>query len=221
MLDRAASDSSQGLCLFLLGTFRVSVGSQAIDNAKWRRRKASALLKILALAPAHHLHCEHIINLLWPDASPEDGANNFHQALYLARHILDPKNTRSPHWLRLEDDFLSLSSDEPIWIDVEAFEAMATEARRSHAPAAYRQALDLYSGELLPEDRYADWTITRREALQQEYISLLLGLAETYRARHQHEAAIDALKQVVASEPNQALPRWWASPLTKTAGCML
>ncbi len=201
MLNLASADSNPALRLFLLGTFRVSVGTQVIDHAKWRRRKASALLKILALAPAHHLHREQIIDLLWPNARPEDGANNFHQALYLARHVLDPKNTRSQHWLRLEDDFLSLSSDGPVWVDVEAFEATAAEARRSDDPVLYRRALELYSGELLPEDRYADWASARRESLRQEYLALLMGLAETYRALQQYQTAIDTLKQVVASEP--------------------
>jgi DNA-binding SARP family transcriptional activator len=50
-------------------------------------------------------------------------------------------------------------------IDVEALESAAAEARRMKTPGAYRAALALYGGELLPENRYDDWAETRREQL--------------------------------------------------------
>ena len=37
--------------------------------------------------------------------------------------------------------------------------------------------MDLYAGELLPEDRYEAWAEERREGLRQRYISLLLEMA--------------------------------------------
>ncbi len=39
-------------------------------------------------------------------------------------------------------------------MDVGSFEKAAAKARRLRDPAAYRAAVDLYAGELLPEDRY-------------------------------------------------------------------
>ena len=41
-----------------------------------------------------------------------------------------------------------------LWVDVVAFEEAVNTARCSKDPAAYRTAIELYSGELLPEDRY-------------------------------------------------------------------
>ena len=38
--------------VWLLGGFRVSVGSRTIGEDRWRRRKAAALVKLLALNPA-------------------------------------------------------------------------------------------------------------------------------------------------------------------------
>ena len=43
-------------------------------------------------------------------------------------------------------------------MDVEVFEEAADTARRSNDPSAYRAAIELYSGELLPEDRFEEWT---------------------------------------------------------------
>ena len=50
-----------------------------------------------------------------------------------------------------------LCPEGQLWVDVEAFEEAAETARRSRDPAAYRAAIELYAGELLPEDRYEEW----------------------------------------------------------------
>src|SRR5919205_3235284 len=85
-----AVQASQRLAIQLLGDFRVSVGSRTIAEGEWTLRKAKSLVKLLALAPRHRLHREHVIDQLWPDMDPEDGANNLHRVLHVARHILEP-----------------------------------------------------------------------------------------------------------------------------------
>jgi DNA-binding SARP family transcriptional activator len=71
---------SQTLAIQLLGDFRVSVGYRTILEREWTLRKAKSLVTLLALAPRHHLHGEHVIDRLWPDMGPEDGANNGRRA---------------------------------------------------------------------------------------------------------------------------------------------
>ncbi len=83
-------------------------------------------------------------------------------------------------------------------MDVGSFEKAAAKARRLRDPAAYRAAVDLYAGELLPEDRYEPWTQERREGLQQRYISLLLEIAGLHE---EPGPAIEALTRVVAEQP--------------------
>jgi len=184
----------------LLGAFRVTLGSQAIEDAKWRRRKASTLVKLLALAPNHRLHREQILDLIWAELAPPQAANNFYQALYLARRIFDSTEADKTRWLRLEDDFLFLAPDDDLWIDVQAFEEAAAAARRSRDPSAYRRALNLYAGELLPDDPYEEWTMARRQSLRQEHLSLLTSLAGLYQAAREHENAIETFKQVLGIE---------------------
>jgi DNA-binding SARP family transcriptional activator len=59
----------------LLGGFGVSVGGRSIPDEQWRLRKLRNLVKLLALAPAHRLHRDQIIDLLWPGLDPEAAAN--------------------------------------------------------------------------------------------------------------------------------------------------
>src|SRR5215218_2035681 len=80
----------------------------------------------------------------------------------------------------------------------------ADSARRSKDPAAYRAAIELYSGELLPEDRYEEWAESRRQEVRQTLLSLLVELARLYEERAAEEdlaLAVQALQRVLAEEP--------------------
>ncbi len=185
----------------LFGGFRVSLGSRLIEEGRWRNSKAAALVKLLALAPGHRCHQEKIMNLLWPELAARAAANNLRQALHLARRTLGPTQSASFSYLARQGALIELCPNGSLWVDVEAFEHAASTARRSHEPAAYRAALDLYAGELLPEDRYQGWVEERREGLRGTYLGLLLELAKLHEKRGEAEEAVEVLERVVADEP--------------------
>jgi predicted ATPase/DNA-binding SARP family transcriptional activator len=185
----------------LLGGFQVAVGLRTIDEGEWRLKKAASLLKLLALAEGHRLHREQAMELLWPDLDRKAAANNLHQALHFARRALEPHASASSHLLHLHDELLELCPNASLWVDMEAFEQAAAAARRSREPPAYQAAVELYAGDLLPEDRYEDWAQERREALRLSYLSLLVEMARLYEERGDTGAAIETLQEAVAAEP--------------------
>src|ERR671913_2193408 len=209
--DQWAPPTPQGggapetLRFWLLGGFRVSVGSQSIGGQEWHLRKARSLLKLLALAPGHRLHREQAMELLWPDLHPKAALNNLHYALRVARRTLESSalasSSAASRYLHLRGEQLTLCPDSPLWVDVEAFEQTAATARHAMEPAAFRAAIDLYAGELLPEDRYEHWVEERRAHLRELYLSLLLGLGALLEGRREFGEAIEALGRVVAEEP--------------------
>ena len=184
----------------LLDGFRVAVGPKTIEEGRWRLQKAASLVKLLALAPGHRLHREQIIELLWPKLEPKAAANNLHQALHVARRTLEPEVV-APSYLPLRAELLELCPNSVLWVDVEAFEEAAAMARRSHEPGAYRAAVELYAGDLLPDDRYEEWAEERREALRFLYLSVLVEMARLHEERGDVGAAIKALQEVAATEP--------------------
>src|ERR687885_214689 len=191
------------LSIQLLGEFRVSVGPRAIDEREWRLRKARSLVKLLALAPRQRLHREHIIDRLWPEMGLEDGANNLHRVLYVTRRILEPDLVprRASSYLKLRHDLLVLEAPGGLWIDVEAFLAAARAAHEDRTTQAYREALRLYTGDLVPEDQYEDWAIAYREWLSGLRVTLLVELAGVQEQARELGAAIETLQQAVASDP--------------------
>jgi predicted ATPase/DNA-binding SARP family transcriptional activator len=188
------------LWIELLGTFRVRVGDEVLAAEVWRRRKVRSLVKLLALAPHYRLHREQVMELLWPDAGPQAALNSLHQTLYLARRILEVGSSAPTRYLLLQDEVVTLGPPELVWVDVTAFERAATQARQHQDPASYRAALDLYAGELLPEDRYEEWASARRESIHQEYLALLRHLTRLAEARADYALALEALHKALAAD---------------------
>ncbi len=201
----ALDGEPEAVRVWVLGDFRVTVGHRSIGEEEWRLKKAASLIKLLALAPGHRLHREQAMALLWPDLGPEAAANNLHHALHIARRTLEPSTPpgAASKYLHLREERLALCPDGQLWVDVEAFEEAAATARHTMEPAAYRAAIDLYPGELLPEDRYEPWLEERRVKVRGVYLSLLVELAGLYEERGQLGEAIEALSTVVAEEPTQ------------------
>jgi predicted ATPase/DNA-binding SARP family transcriptional activator/DNA-binding CsgD family transcriptional regulator len=200
----------------LLGGFRVSVGARTTGEEGWRLKRARSLVKLLALSTGHRLHRDQIVERLWPDSSPGSAANSLRQAVHVARRALGADPGTDSGFLRFVEGWLELCPDGDLWVDVEAFEEAAAVARRSQDPAPYLVAIDLYAGDLLPQDRYEAWAEHRREGLRRTYLGLLLKLGELYEKRGEPELAIEILGRALEAEPahegaNLALMRLYAS----------
>jgi predicted ATPase/DNA-binding SARP family transcriptional activator/DNA-binding CsgD family transcriptional regulator len=193
------AERPEAVRIWLLGTFRISVGSRTIDSNQWRLRKAAALVKLLALAPGYRLHREQAMELLWPDSGRKAASTNLRRALHAARRILD--SAAGSRYLASENESLVLCPEGQLWVDVEAFKEVVATARRSREPAAYRAAIELYTGELLPTDRYEEWAEGRRQELRRTFLSLLVKLAKLHEQREDYEPAIEAMSRVVSAEP--------------------
>jgi predicted ATPase/DNA-binding SARP family transcriptional activator len=192
--------STDTLHIQLLGAFRVKVGERIVEAESWRLRKAASLVKLLALAPAHRLTREQIMEQLWPELPPQAASNNLRRTLHEARRCLEPGAPGS-RFIIPQAGHLLLSAPAGLSTDVEQFEQAARQARSTSTPEAYQAALRLYTGELLPQDRYDDWASGRREDLQQTYLSLLIAQARLEQSGGQWQAAIGACQRVIALQP--------------------
>jgi predicted ATPase/DNA-binding NarL/FixJ family response regulator len=172
-----------------------------VSEGAWHLRKARSLVKLLALAPGHSLHREQLMELLWPNLGKTAATNNLRGSLHAARAALASDPTVASRYLASKEERIALCPDVELWVDVETFEAAASGARRSREPAAYRAAIELYAGDLLPEDRYEVWAEGRRGELRSTYLALLVELAGTYEERAEYDSAMEVLRKVVAKEP--------------------
>ena len=120
---------------------------------------------------------------------------------HAARKVLGPTSNPNKSYLASENEHLVLCPRGQLWVDVDAFEEAAATVRRSRDPAAYGAAIDLYSGDLLPEDRYEAWAEGKREELRRLHLALLTELAGLHEERREYASAIEALEKATAEEP--------------------
>lgn len=136
--------------LSLLGGFEVSVEGAPVPTVAWTGR-ARDLVKLLALTPGHRLPRERVVEALWPRLDAVAGLSNLHKAAHHARRALGDAEA-----VVLRKGQVMLAPQARIETDVERFEASGDP--------------ELYRGELLPEDRYAEWTEERRAELRTLYL---------------------------------------------------
>ena len=184
----------------LLGGFAVSRAGRPVPPGAWRLRKAKSLIKLLALANGHRVLRSEIGELLWPERAPASVQNNCAQALHVARRALEACGADGDAIASTSDGLLALR--EPVDVDLDTFEAAAARGAELRTVEMVRAALDLYAGELLPEDLYEDWTAARREAVREQHLRLLMDLAELHVDAGKPPEAIEALERAVVADPH-------------------
>ncbi len=152
----------------LLGGFGVSVDGAAIPTTAWRHRRALQLVKILALSSGRRVTAEQVVDLLWPDLSAHAGGANLRKAAHFARQVLGVSDA-----VVLGDGLVTLFPQAEVWIDADEFERSADAALRTDDPRLLTTTIELYAGELLPDDRYEDWAVGPRERLRRKYLEAL------------------------------------------------
>jgi len=170
-----------------------------VPTEAWRHRRGAELVKLLALAPQHTLHRDQVMNCLWPELSQEPAAANLRKALHFARRALGAKAA-----VTTEGDLVRLSPSADLRIDAEQFDTESTRALADESD--YDSALRLFTGELLPQDRYADWTEPHRTRLQHRRLQLLRATGrweEVLEADRTDEAACRALMRAHLEKGNR------------------
>lgn len=187
-----------------LGGFAVEVGGAPADLPGLRPR-ARALLQLLAIYAGRDLHRERLIDALWPDAPPTAGPHRLQVATSNIRQCLAAAGLGDQTVRRHADAYrLELPG---AWFDLAEFEHRSQCGQRAVAdgdPGSavehWSAALELYTGELLPEVGPAEWVLAERERLRIAATEAALGIAGLTRASSPAEA-VRAAQRAVELDP--------------------
>jgi serine/threonine-protein kinase PknK len=185
-----------------LGGFALHVGDTrvAIDRVKPRPR---AVLRLLALHGGAPVHREVICEALWPEADAQTGARSLHVAISALRGLLaETAGVAGAQLVAREGDAYRLAV-APDAIDLRRFEQAMTQGRAARrrgesSAAAFGAALDLYTGDLLPEDGPADWVVERREGYRAEAAEAARSIAEEALLAGRLDEAVRAARRGLA-----------------------
>jgi DNA-binding SARP family transcriptional activator len=178
--------------ILLLGPFALYRRGELVDAPSWQR-SALTLLKLLATAFEQRRLRDELIDVLWPDALPETGANNLRYVLSVLRRNLgggDPAPVVSERgWIALNPAYC--------WdIDLVRFEELLNADGRE----PLEQAVRLYRGEPLADERYEDWAAPVRDRAQRGWRDACLRLAHLSIDAGEPEAAVSWLERVLAHD---------------------
>ncbi len=193
---------------YLLGPVRLALDTTPISDDAWPRRTARSLLLLLLATPGHKLPRDRVMDLLWPEASPEAATNALYLALSALRRVLEPRLTRGRDsaYVVSGGDVIALRSDPPPWVDVGVFQTLVGGARAA-APLErrrmLREALELYAGEFLGNEPFVDWVHPTAERLRLLRIRAVLELARLDMDAGEPETAIAPLETLLLAEPTE------------------
>lgn len=172
------SNSEQQIARQILRTFgalRIEGTEDAGAKLESKTRTLVAALVVAKLGDTRslgELTRDRLADLLWPDMPLEKAVNNLHATLSYARRFLGGAPT-----VLQRDGVYTLGDD--VAIDAVEFREHAKKGNRLHAEGiyfgaavAYRQALDLATGDFL-EGMYAEWVDNVRETLRGELATAL------------------------------------------------
>jgi DNA-binding SARP family transcriptional activator len=191
-----------------LGGLRLSLHGHETDLRAVTPR-ARSLLRLLALHEGRPAHREVLMESLWPGGDPVSGGRNLQVLISSLRQAIEPGRERGDDSLVARDgDAYRLALPSGSEIDLTAFRRALAEARAETDPrlgaAAYARALQLYVGELFPEEGPAEWVIDPREQLLEEAVEAARGLAESLLALGNPLAAARACRRGLALERRDA-----------------
>ncbi|HET9477230.1 MAG TPA: bacterial transcriptional activator domain-containing protein, partial [Dehalococcoidia bacterium] len=87
-------------------------------------------------------------------------------------------------------------------LDIDEFRACARSARLAkNRLDLYEEAISLYKGDLLIEDRYAEWVEAPRRELRDLNNDLLIELGQLYAAEGKLELAAEHLQRLLEADP--------------------
>jgi SARP family transcriptional regulator, regulator of embCAB operon len=163
--------------------FELAIRGQTFDLSSLRPR-ARATMRYLALHADHPVHRDSLLADLWPTATARTATRSLHVTLSALRGFLCQLPEVGQGLLVRDGNAYLLVSGERARVDVADFRAAVAAARRARVngdraarTVALQRAIDVYAGELLPEDGTAEWVVGPREQLRQQAAQCALDLA--------------------------------------------
>jgi DNA-binding SARP family transcriptional activator len=201
----AEETGRSSLVVFCLGQFRVYLDDQLVEN--WPSRKYKLVFKYLAVHHARPVSKEVLMELFWPDSTPDSARNNLNVVIYGLRQTLREIDPSCSHLL-FQDDCYLFNPVLDVWVDAEAFEEHVKKAQKLEsdhkialAIKEFSAAEALYQGEFFEEDRYEEWLAPRRQTLQATNLEVLDRLCRYYLEQSDFAAAATMGKKILSIDP--------------------
>ena len=190
-----------------LGRTVVRSGAATLDG-QWIGERAGQVLKYLMCQPCRSASADAIADAIWPHSGPE-ALNSTRHAIHRLRSMLEPDGRAhgsstfvvaipggyalNRRYIHIDADTFAQAADD----GMASMRALDFETAINHLT----HALELYNGEFLADEPYADWAFEERGRLHALATRSARSLAVLARERDDHAAALRNLERLCALEP--------------------
>jgi LuxR family transcriptional regulator, maltose regulon positive regulatory protein len=207
LFQKDLKDTSPVLSISFLGKFKLYRGDRKIPLSSWKSSKALMTLKYLAANRQQgYIHKDVLIELLWPEQDPGKTTSRFNMAMSSLRKTLEPDILPKAASLYIDrkNDRYRLFNDDRINVDIEIFSMLYSKAKKINIKESlphYLEAIRIYKGEFLEEDRYEEWCIDKKNILYSKYIKILRNIISIFEAKKDMDNAIQYSQKLLTANP--------------------
>lgn len=193
--------------IFTLGQFLVQRNDVIISKDTARSYRLWELFKYLITNRDKEIYSEVILENLWPEQEYADPRHTLRTLIYRLRQVLDGKSAGTEQsYIKFAHGTYSWNSEQPYWLDVEAFEQLAREGQDlsitnpHEAIQRYLAALSLYKGDYLAELAYSEWVIPIRNYYHRLYLQSVLDLIALLEKSRRYAEVINVCEKAFLIE---------------------
>ncbi len=183
----------------------MSIERDGLPLAQVPSRRVRDLLSYLLVGRDSSHSREHLAGVFWGDLENHRARHSFNTALWRLRRLLEHEG-RATSYLQIDARQVGFNLGSDFRLDVAEFEhrcdwaAQLEDHSADKAASLYRQAVDLYRGDLLT-DCYDDWCLVERERLRRLYLEALDSLLAFHVKRNELSDAIDVAARILEADP--------------------
>ncbi|SMP67985.1 AfsR/SARP family transcriptional regulator [Anoxynatronum buryatiense] len=204
--NRLTSRSDSVLIIRTLGRFSVQKNGCTLTAESRSSKKIWTLFKYLLTFRNKSLLPETIADHLWPDQNYSNPRNLLRTQSHRLRKMLGEHNDSSGP-IAYQNGCYFWNETPSCLIDILQFESLSKEARSisntapREAVECFREALDYYLGDYLPECAEEEWVIPPRIHYRRLFIENVLSLCHLLTQYQQYTQVLETAEKAISLEP--------------------
>ena len=198
--------------IHLFGRFEIAVNGTYIPENEWKTKKIKGLLEYLVQHIGKAVMRDQLMDFFWPKSEKKSASVSLRAALYELKKVLAKygiKNDSDTPFIHERIGSLEIKPNNMLSIDTDEFLSLYDEYKSNRKKGIGEKRLlpilermnTIYSGDLLAEEIYSDWTFVNREAYKSIFQETVTALASLYIEVQESNMAEKLLLKVLSIDP--------------------
>ncbi len=184
----------------MLGDFSITCEGKELLLGRKSTLKFIQMLQLVWLRGEKGITKEQLMKAIYDRSEVSDSNNSINNLLYWMRRQMVKAGLPKGEYISRKNGLYVPDENFPLAVDVHEFEEWAArgeeEADEETACACYREALELYQGELLPSISTEIWVMSENARLKKVFESCVYWMENYYR-RHEEYGELEQLYERV------------------------